>query len=308
MGCVAAAIRLAVASAAIAAAQPASVAGTVTDSTSYKPLERVHVTLLRDVNSSTIHAPYGAMSDSAGHFSIAGIDPGPYKIELERAGYIEDAGNPSLNLKPGQQAADVSVKMAQAAMLNGRVTDSNGDPVMRIDVDLMPVPPTRIPRSVEWAGYAATNDRGEFHLLVGPGKYRLEAHPERYGPRGIREVRTDGSSEGFYGPTFFPSASTESAAGVVEVSAGRDVAGLDIRLTAPGPQRPLSISGTVTGLPADFVARLILWRTEGWEPPFFCADRSRWKIYHRRTPPWPLRVDRPLRGSVRPDVRYAGHQ
>src|SRR5580692_8494945 len=124
MGCVAAVIRLAAASAAVAAAQPASVAGTVVDSTLGKPLESVHVTLLRDVNSPTTHAPYGAMSDPAGHFSIAGIEPGPYKIELERAGYIEGAGNPSLILKPGQQAVDVSVKMAQAAILSGRVTDS----------------------------------------------------------------------------------------------------------------------------------------------------------------------------------------
>jgi hypothetical protein len=35
---------------------------------------------------------------------------------LERAGYIEDAGSLDLNLKPGQQAADVSVKMAQAPL------------------------------------------------------------------------------------------------------------------------------------------------------------------------------------------------
>src|SRR5262249_21603096 len=49
-----------------------------------------------------------------------------------------------------------------------------------------------------------------------------------------------------YGATFYPSTSTETRATVVEAIAGKDVGGLEIRLTR---QLAISISGIVTGVP-----------------------------------------------------------
>ena len=58
-------------------AQPASIAGIVVDQTSGKPVAQVHVVLIDDQF-------YGAMSDSAGHFSIGNMPPGRYSIDADR--------------------------------------------------------------------------------------------------------------------------------------------------------------------------------------------------------------------------------
>lgn len=111
------------------AGQPASIAGTVVDQTSGKPVERVHVSLTSPETSDA----YGAMSDSAGHFSIARVSPGKYQLRAERTGYVHLADNNSVSLKAGQQLTDFQVKMARASMLIGRVVDQYGDPVQRLD-------------------------------------------------------------------------------------------------------------------------------------------------------------------------------
>ncbi len=94
-----------------------------------------------------------------------------------------------------------------------------------------------------------TDERGEFRLLAGPGRYYLLATKYGPGPHGPPEIRTDGTSEPIYASTYYPSALTKDRATLLEIEAGRDIAGLEIRLAPAAVQRLLSVSGTVTGLP-----------------------------------------------------------
>jgi hypothetical protein len=106
-------------------------------------------------------------------------------------------------------------------------------------VQLTPVSPDA-PVAVSLPGGAPqTDDRGEFRLAAGPGKYRVRATPFPQLGRSM-EIRTDGTSPAEYVLTDYPA--------VVEVAAGAEIRGIDIRLgrrsVAAG-----GVEGTVSGIP-----------------------------------------------------------
>src|ERR1035438_6817005 len=72
------------------AQQPlAGMEGTVVHSITGAPLRGVHLRLALQNPDEVVAPIYGAMSDDAGRFSIAGIQPGvEYRLEAERAGLI----------------------------------------------------------------------------------------------------------------------------------------------------------------------------------------------------------------------------
>jgi hypothetical protein len=93
-----------------------------------------------------------------------------------------------------------------------------------------------------------TDDRGEFRLVVAPGKYYVQATVQSFRHAQERpEIRSDGTSEAVYGTTFYPSAIRKERGTVVEAVAGKDVGGVEIRLARQ--QQALSISGVVSGFP-----------------------------------------------------------
>jgi len=239
------------------AAQPASIEGTVVDQTTGKPLDRIHIAFLKGSGRENTDEAYGAMSDSAGHFSVAGMPPGRYRVLAERTGFGHVADGAGVSLKEGQQLTDPKVTMVRASMVTGRVVDQYGDPVPQTNVQIIPPASAKLSAFVGVRQFVQSNSRGEFRILTGPGKYYLEAMPERSGTEGPPEVRSDGTADAIYGPTFYPSAATKDRASVVEVAAGHDVDGLEIHLTAQVSQRPLSVSGTVTGMPA-FMGIIVL--------------------------------------------------
>jgi hypothetical protein len=124
--------------------------------------------------------------------------------------------------------------MTPSAAISGRVLDGEGEPVAGLLVKAI---------RGDDAGGSTTNDDGEFRIAdLGPGKYLLLAW--RSGPGARPEIRTDGTKEVSYGPTYYPGVADLAAAVAVEVKSGAEVTGLEIRLVA---QPILHISGRVNG-------------------------------------------------------------
>jgi hypothetical protein len=240
------AVILAATMSACLAAQPGSIQGVVVDETTGTPLAHVHVSLTQfsDGRSDS----YGALSGAEGRFSIVNMPPGRYFLLAERTGFVQPA-EVRVILKEGRELAALKVKMARASMLSGRVVDSYGDPVARMNVQMIPVPPARLSPSLAQGAYTQTDDRGEFRILTGPGKYYLDAEPVSQAKNGPPEVRSDGTSEIVYGTTYYRGATSKERASVVEAVAGRDVEGLEIHLAPLTAQRLLSVSGVITGMP-----------------------------------------------------------
>ena len=248
-------------------AQPGGAAGTVVDQTG-KPLAGVHVRLITGVFDSNggVNAVYGATSDAAGQFSAEGMKPGLYIVIAERAGFIQAAsaaspiGIATLTLKPGQHLTDYKIVLTARSIIAGRVVDEYGDPVENVSVQTESAPADRPHVNVIVNSNATTDDRGEFRLITAPGKYYLKAvvFNQQAGPA---EIRIDGTSSAPYTTTYYPGAATTGAASVVQVGAGQDVAGIDIRLMHAGATpatRAFTISGVVMGAPENAQAGVML--------------------------------------------------
>uniref|UniRef100_Q028N6 Cna B domain protein n=1 Tax=Solibacter usitatus (strain Ellin6076) TaxID=234267 RepID=Q028N6_SOLUE len=269
------AVLLLLAGACLCAQQQGSVEGIATDAVTHEPLSNVHVRLIA-ASFAGINGAYGAMSDRTGHFSIASIRPGTYILLPERPGYLlvqtkGEAGIPSITIKPGEQVAGYQLEMTPRAVLAGRVVDEAGDPVQGVKVQAQPAAPEGSPVVLNPAPNPSSDDRGEFRLIMPAGKYYLLATTNSQGGNERPEARTDGTSEVLYAATFYPSAVRKDRAGMVEAVAGKDVAGLEIRLARR--QQGLSISGVITGIPEGQTRPWVVMQF-GEKPPLPTNSRS----------------------------------
>jgi hypothetical protein len=232
-------------------AQQGSIEGVAVNRVSGQPLPGVHVRLLLfSADAQGISAAYGSISDKAGHFSIATIKPGTYVIAPEYPGFLyvppkSDTPIPALLIKAGQKLEGYKLEMTPRAVLAGRIVDEFGDPVTNVQIQAMPLNPADAAMNLFGNQNPRVDDRGEFRISTVPGKYYLKA--TAYSNSNDQpEIRSDGSVEVVYGPTFYPSAASKERAALIEAGPGSDVTGLEIRLLR---QRSLTISGTVTGIP-----------------------------------------------------------
>jgi hypothetical protein len=247
------------------AAQTASIEGTVVNQVTGQPIEGVHLHfLMGDFSDGGYDPIYGAVSDRSGHFSITGMNPGIYQVVPERKGFVP--APPAINkpvqakfvpLKAGQELVQFKVEMTPRATISGRVVDEYGDPVKDVFVQLEAVSggPQIGSFFFQWGNSA--DDLGTFHLVTAPGRYYLHANIFLNGDDTRTEIRTDGTSGEPFVSTYYPNATSRGAASVVEAAPGQDVAGIEIRLArAPsaGPGHAITISGVVTGAPANNVA------------------------------------------------------
>ena len=187
---------------------------------------------------------------------------GAYYVIADRAGYLQDQipGMRAFVLKAGQHLTDYKVPMVARARIMGRVVDEFGDPVMAASVAA-----ERGTADENRLGQvsAQTDDRGEFRIVTLPGKYLLKAQLVTFQER--EEVRTDGTSDSAFATTYYPSAHDAAAATVVEIAAGQDLAGVEIRMLREAPtaaKHYFTLAGTVMGAPDSGFANVTLRHTE----------------------------------------------
>ena len=242
---------------ACAVAQTATVEGVAVNQTTGRPMAGVHVQFL-NASPSGDGQPYGALSDRTGHFSIAGLPAGTYVAGAQARGFVyapPESQGPArrVSLKAGQQIADFKIEMAPEATISGRVFDDYGDPVqtqVRTELDSDRVD------YVGPMGSGSSDERGEFHLSVAPGKYYVVAEPVGRFINQVPETRTDGSLPAIFGKTYHPGAAAKTKAVLVEAAAGAELTGIDIHMARQG--RAFNIGGTVTGMTEGAMAMVTL--------------------------------------------------
>ena len=246
---------------ACAVAQTAAVEGVVVNQTNGRPMAGAHVQFL-SASPSGDGQPYGAMSDGKGHFSISSLPAGTYVATAQARGFFyvpPESKGPfrRVSLKAGEQIADFKIEMAPEATIAGRVFDDYGDPVQ---THVQAEPDTeRAVFAGSWAN-AGSDERGEFHMSVAPGKYYVVAEPGGHIINQVPEIRTDGSVEAIYGRTYHPSATAKAKAVLVEAAAGAELTGIDIHMARQGSA--FSIGGTVTGITEGAMATVTLQQGE----------------------------------------------
>jgi hypothetical protein len=235
-----------------------SVAGQVVRADTKTPLRKARVVLTSADDRAV--APYVAITDAEGQFTISGILPARYDMSVERDGYIpkaygaDESGDSSaiLSLKAGQQITGLLFRLQRFGVTSGRVLDEDGDPAQGITVEAVVRSTFRGQVTASGVGRAATNDLGEYRLFsLQPGHYFLRAFPEGGDGRYIGRVMLESSilkSIGGYIPTYYPSASDISRASPIEMRAGDEISRVDVVLLR---QRSYRIRGQIFNAAVD---------------------------------------------------------
>ncbi|HEX3145929.1 MAG TPA: hypothetical protein VHQ64_18290, partial [Pyrinomonadaceae bacterium] len=199
-----------------------------------------------------------AISDSDGHYVIAGLPAGQYQVWSITPGMIADTADAqnyyayfgiskSVNLDSGEQLANIDLRLIRGAVITGRLTNPDNKPVVGEAITLQSVDQNGRPRAVFGSSYDEmyqTDDRGVYRIFgVAPGRYRVSAGTDAEGS-GFRRARR-------YDKAFYLDPTDQSKPGIVELSSGEVVDNIDIRVQAAPPT--YAIAGRVidaeTGAP-----------------------------------------------------------
>jgi hypothetical protein len=195
------------------------------------------------------------VTDADGTFTFDKVPAGRYELKAAKPRYVNGAYGARrpggtgrmLDVLEGQTIDDLTLSMATAGVITGRVVDDAGEPVpgatvmvqrYRMANDQLQLMPAGLPR--------VTDDLGAYRLYgLAPGRYYVSARPGEGN-------HFDGStmSAGVTGlaPTYFPSTPVPGEAQPIEVTAGAEMTA-DISLLAT----PLT---KVTGTVSDHTGRL----------------------------------------------------
>jgi len=162
------------------APKTSSIAGVVAKEPGSEPVKKVLVQVVAE--NQKAGGNYTASTDAEGHFHIDNVEPGRYHIFFERARFVavnergRKADGSVLAIQSGQSIEGLFFRMLPTAVISGRITDEDGDPMPEVRVIAQWKRPARMKR--ESIGTATTNDLGEYRLAgLFPGQYSVVAMP-----------------------------------------------------------------------------------------------------------------------------------
>ena len=114
-----------------------SIAGAVMKEPGSEPLKKVLVQVIAEDQKQG--GNYSASTDADGHFRVEKVVPGRYRIFLEKAGLVgvnQRGFKSDVNVVTVQagQSVDLLFRMLPTAVISGRVTDEDGDPMSGVRV------------------------------------------------------------------------------------------------------------------------------------------------------------------------------
>jgi hypothetical protein len=249
-----------------AAPKFASLQGIVVKEPGSDPVKKALIELIAEGQSDG--GNYTALSAPDGSFRIENIAPGRYRLFVERTGYQEigkrqhSAEGRVLTFVAGKEVKDLVIRLQAAAVVEGRVTDEDGDPMPEAQVAVHRQ--TFVTGHGRWEQVAAerTNDLGEYRIsgLVS-GQYFISVTPP---PDFKSLIETSGSGHRENAPSaekpalayqtvFYPGTRDRGQAAPIQLHPGDDFPA-NFSLT-PGPS--LTIRGSVV-LPQGATAAVML--------------------------------------------------
>lgn len=217
----------------------AAISGVVLNDATGAPIRRAVVTL------STLDAtPLEAVtfSESNGAFGFTAIPPGKYQLQASLDGFQAawfGASTPArapatLKLAAGDIRYGITFRLRPLGSISGMVLDPDGDPVPNAQIRLIKSTWERLKPAYRNEAWAGTDDRGRYRFPeVLPGQYIVMAANYYESALTIQPEAAAGQSapQKMYAVEFYPDASRLSSAAPVQLTAGKDLDGIDFHLT-----------------------------------------------------------------------------
>jgi len=235
-----------------------------------EPVKKAIIELIAMIAPNESGSNYTALTGADGGFRIENILPGRYRMFVERPGYQEIDKHRHrmegrfVTLTPGQELKDLVIRLQASAVVEGRVTDEDGDPMPEAQV--MVFHQTFVAGRSRWeqSGAERTNDLGDYRIAnLAAGNYFVSVTPPpdfrslietaSAAPR-RSEAASDKPVPTAYQTTYYPGARDRSQAAPIQLHAGDDFP-VNFSLT---PSPSLTIKGSVANLPSGATAAIML--------------------------------------------------
>ena len=250
----------------------ANIEGMVTKDPGSEPVKKALIELIAESQSDG--GNYTALTGVDGGFRIENIVPGRYRMFVERSGYQEidkhrrRTEGRVLTLTAGQDLKDLTIRLQAAAVIEGRVTDEDGNPLPEAQVAVLRQT-FGVGRSHwEQVGAERTNDLGEYRIPgLSAGSYFVSVTP----PPDFRSLieangltsaaaphngaaASEKPAPAAYQTTYYPGTRDRGQAASIQLHAGDDFP-VNFSLT---PSPSFTIRGSVVNLPPGFTAAIML--------------------------------------------------
>ena len=182
---------------------------------------------------------YVVLTDAEGRYRVTNLPEGKYEAQVSLRGCVRErpSTNESLvesfSLNEGASRENVDFALVRGGVITGRVTDADGRPLIARAVSLQVVDEggqkldARAQNLQNWMmtlNMFQTDDRGVYRIFgLRAGRYVVSA-----GGDSNMAFVTEAGAE--YARVWHPDATDENQAKVIEVPAGGEVTGVDIRL------------------------------------------------------------------------------
>lgn len=182
-------------------------------------------------------ANYAVSSDDEGKFAFEEVTPGTYILSAEHPGYLRryygskstTAGATQIKLDAGQPINDLVLKLTPQGMIFGKVADEDGEPLSNFSVTAFRWIFSNGKKVLQATAGQSSQADGSFVMGNLPvGRYIVTAQSEnnsyRFDQAGSRKPMEA------YFKTYFPNAADVASAAPIDVAAGAQVRGIEIRV------------------------------------------------------------------------------
>jgi hypothetical protein len=241
------------------------VEGIVTKDPDGEPVKKVLIELIAESQSEA--GNYTALTAADGTFAIPNVVPGRYRLFAERTGFLDSEKNRGrsdgllLTLSEGQELKDIHIKLQAAAVVRGRVTDEDGDPLPNAEVSILHATFASGRKRWEQAGSERTNDLGEYRIAgLAAGNVYVSVNPPPdfqmliEGEGSDHKRNTAAQPATSYQTLYYPGTTDRSQATPIQLHPGDDFP-LNFSMT---PSPSLSIRRAVVNLPPKTSATIML--------------------------------------------------
>ena len=196
---------------------------------------------------------YSAVTDINGRFTIGDVKPGRYVLTAEHPGLVQ-TGTHRVLISLSQDKDDIVLGLQHAAVITGKITDADGDPIRDVSLTATRVGSPGVSRHN--FGNGSTNDLGEFRISdLHPGRYTVIATPPQNLQAPNPNPKEKTADEFVYVATYYPGTMEREQSVAVDAQASGETPISFSLLTS----KAYRVTGAVQGLPPSRnIAQLML--------------------------------------------------